>query len=122
MLDNLYYLFTALSIVIFVLIIYFTEEEMIKEDKTGRQYDASIFIVAPLTVINLILIVILAYQSWNVEVLYFDGSDYAIYTSQMEYMMYVFFGFFLINCALLFKNVAEFFINSFYEPKGRWKY
>jgi len=121
MIADMYYMFTGVSILLFVLIVLFTEDEYIKTDKTGREYDANIFIVVPLTVLNMIMIILLAFQSWNVEMYDPTIQDYVVY--QYDYMVLVFYGFFLINLALMVKKVFDFFINVFYESSvnKKWK-
>lgn len=102
-------------------IVYLTEKEMIKTDKTGREYDAAIFVVVPLIILNMIIIILLSYQSWNIETLYVDvAGEIQVYSTQLGYMTAVFYSFFLIHLLVLFKNVFDFFVNSFYEPKRRW--
>jgi len=121
MLSDYYYLLSALSIIVLVLVIYFSNEEIIKVDKTGREYDASIFIITPLSVICLVLFAVLAYQCWNIEILYTDGTTLYTETISMGYFTVIWFLMFVITCALLGKAVFEFFINSFYDPKGKWQ-
>jgi hypothetical protein len=116
----MYFMLIALCLIFFVFIVLFTVLRIEYVDKTGREYNASIFIAVPLSVVNMILTVILAYQSWNVETLYVDNTGTVnTYISQLPYMTYVFYVFFLIHIAIICWNVFEFFIESFYEPKGK---
>ena len=119
MMADMYYLLSGFSLLFLFIVIVFSEYEYIKVDRVGREYDASIFVTVPLSVINLILFVILAFQSWNVEV--YDPLLGGWQSTNMDYMCIVFYTLFLINMALILKVVFEFFIASFYEPKGKWK-
>lgn len=117
MMADMYYMLTAFSLLFFVLIVIFSEYEYIKTDKHGRQWDASVFIVAPLCIVNMILIVVLAYESWNIEHIDYTTSPASIYVTSLSYFAVVFFGLFLINVAMLVKVVFKFFVESFEEPK-----
>ncbi len=121
MLSDYYYMLSALSIILVILIVYFSTIELLKVDKTGREYNASLFIYAPLSIIALVIFAVLAYQSWNIEILYTDGQTVYTEVISMGYFTVIWFFMFVVVCALLGKGIFEFFINSFYEPKGTWK-
>lgn len=121
MLESLYCMMVLLCIIIFILVIIFTQEEILRVDKAGREYDASIFIVVPLVVLNLTLCVILAFESWNIETLYVSGTS--LLTNREEYpaLVYFFFAYGFINVAFAVWKIFEFFIDSSYEQKGKWE-
>lgn len=117
MIEEMYYMLVGFALIFLFLIIYFSEVEYYKRDKHGREWDASVFIVAPLCVMNLILLVILAYESWNIEIIDYSTSPVTLVaTEEMGYFAMVFFGLVLITIALLVKSVFKFFIESAEEP------
>ncbi len=121
MMASMYYILMVLTLVFFFIILYFTVRRMDMVDKTGREYNGSFFIAVPLIVVNMIFIVILSYQSWNVETAYIDAIGvYQTYMTEMPYMVYLFFSFFLMHLALMAWNSFNFLIDAFYEPKGKW--
>jgi len=111
--QSLYYLLTSLSLVFLILVILFSELEMIKKDKHGRDWDASSLIQMPIGVLCLILFVILAFQSWNVEIYLYNGATVSSYSVEYGYMAMVHFVFALITFALLVKNAFKFMQRGF---------
>ena len=123
---DLYYILAVISFFFFAIVIFFTFEEVLKEDRTGREYDIATFYVVVFGIVNMVLIAILTYQGYNLDTVMYNVTSGQIetYTSteDMTYMAYGFFVFFLIHIALIAKKVFDFFIASFYEPKeGEWK-
>lgn len=123
MLNGLYYLLTLISFVFMLIIIFFTVYRFELIDKTGREYNASFFIAVPLIIINMIILVILAFQSWNVEVAYIDlAGEFQVEIMRMPYLCYTFYVLFLIHILFIAWNSFEFFIDSAYEPKGNFQH
>ena len=120
MLEGFYYLLFAFTIILFIIAIFFSVYRINYTDKTGRTINASILIVIPLVVVNLIIIVILAFESGHIEIPYVDAEGIMqIKIIELIYMMWVMFGYFLINLLVIFWNVFQFFIEAFYEPQGK---
>ena len=121
MLLSIYIIFSIVAIILLILLAYISEMEYIKVDKTGREYNANVLIAAPISVLAWVIMIILAYQSWNIESLYLSGGSVATYVYQLDYLVMVWVVLFFITVALLAKMVFIFFINAAYEPKGRWE-
>jgi len=116
--QGLYYLLTSLDLIFLILVILFSEMELIKKDKHGRDWDASSLIQMPIGVLCLILSSILAFQSWNVEIYLYNGVTVSSYTVEYGYMAMVHFVFALITAALLFKNTFKFMQRGFEQHDG----
>lgn len=113
MMEELYYMLVGFALIFFFFIFYFSEYEMIKHDKHGREWNASIFIIVPLSLLNLILCILLTYESWNVQAIEFTGSTPIVHTFEdLGYLSIVFFALALFNVAFIIKSVFEFFVNS----------
>lgn len=107
---DMYYILTAFSFVFLFFVIFFTEEEWIKVDRYGNPYDATFYIVTPLIGLGLILHIILAYESWNVETLYVVGNAVQTYrTESFFYFLSVHLFLFFVHIALLSKNIFDFY-------------
>jgi len=120
---SMYYILMVITLVCFFIGLFFTVKRFDTFDKTGREYNASFFIAVPLLVVNLIFIVILCYQSWNVETAYINAiGTYCTSVDSMEYMVFVFYAFFLMNVALIMWNSYNLLIDAFYEPRGRMQH
>jgi len=119
MFADMYYLLTAFSLVFFFFVVFFTEDEIIKIDRMGREYDATIFIVAPLCILSMVLHVVLAFQSWNIETLYITGQTVNVYTSDLMYFVPVHIFLFFVHVALFAKNVFDFWIGGLKEPRNK---
>jgi len=116
MIEEQYYMLMGFSLTFLFLIAYFSEIEYYKTDKHGREWDASIFIVTPLCVLNIILTVVLAFQSFNIEIVDYSTNPISTFAYQQEYFAYIFMTLFFITVALLAKSVLKFFTESFEEP------
>jgi len=110
---DMYYLLTAFAFVFFFFNIYFTWDEMIKVDSQGREYDAFFFIVMILGISSIILNIVLAMQSWNIETLYVVGNQVQTYTSEdLGYFLAVHLFLFFATIAMMIYKAFEFFISS----------
>lgn len=107
MLEDQYYLFTAFSILVFIFTVLFLMIEIPKYDKVRKiRYDGSVFIVTPLALINIMLMVILAYESWNLEIYDPSIGDYVV--KEMEYLVFFWVGFLFMNTAIWIWKTIEF--------------
>ena len=118
MIDGYYYLLSAFAFVMLILSIIFSEIEYYKIDKHGREWDASVFILAPLCMVNMVLCVVLAYESWHIEFINLN-VDPVVYeaTETLGYLMYFYLFIFFVEVALLSKGIFKFFVESFEETK-----
>ena len=112
MIEEMYYMLVAFGFIFLFFVIYFSEVEYIKTDRWGREWNANIFISTPLIIVDIIIFIILAFQSWNIEVVDFTGGSLSFYRYDMDYMTYVFYVLVLVLIAILFKNVVLFFYDT----------
>ena len=112
MIIGMYYMLNGIMIALLVLTILFTEWEIIRIDRFGREYNASIFVVSGISAINMILIAVLAYQSWNIETLYIVNNHLETEVSNLSYLVFVYVFFFFLHIALIAKMIFEFWLEQ----------